>query len=158
MTRGMALSSKNTSYGAIINANALQVDKVFDSELTILDVFSAIPAKDQVWNVMIRGPELKKVLDASLKNKGKDGFFQLDRIMHNPKTGEWIIGRKPLQENRNYPIAVAASLMSGKVPNLEFFTEKNENIIEVKKPDVTDNSDLRNDLRRAIVEYLKTQK
>ncbi|MEK7254325.1 MAG: hypothetical protein AAB316_06250, partial [Bacteroidota bacterium] len=108
-----------------------------------------------ILQLMEKGSLLKKVLNAGMENKGLGGYLQWHNVEYNEAAKSWKIGGKPLNEGKVYRAAVSDFLFSGKEMGLEFFNKNAAGIVKVETAKEGDAADLRSDLRKAVVAYLK---
>jgi 5'-nucleotidase len=94
-------------------------------------------------------------LDTGLENKGSGGYLQWHNIEYNQNDNTWSIGGQPLDESKTYHIVSSDYLASGNENRLEFFNPKN--FVKTDKPKEGDKSDLRSDVRKAVIEYMKSR-
>jgi len=99
----------------------------------------------------------KKILKVGLSdNIGKGGFMQTDGVeVVNAAEGKFKIGGADLDPTKSYHAIFNDFLFSGKEGGLSFFSPKNSGVTNVDKPTDGDTADLRNDLRQAVIAYLK---
>ena len=102
------------------------------------------------------GSELRKVLLAGLLSKGRGGYLQWFNVNFNEADKSFKINGSMLDDSRFYHIITTEFLFSGKETNFDFFTSANPNVSNVEVS--TDVSDLRSDIRKALIIYLKNKK
>jgi hypothetical protein len=68
----------------------------------------------------------------------------------------WLIGGKLLDTNKTYRVALSDYLITGLESNFGFLKAGNQDILKIYEPNATDKSDLRNDIRSAVIAYLKS--
>lgn len=144
------------SLASVYNGGSIRVDDRLEGKITEYDVLRILPFGGQILEVEMKGTLLKKVLETGRKNKGKGGFLHYDNIKARGK--KWKIGKKKVKEEKYYRIAITDFLMTGQEANLDFLTGQNPEIRQVIRPNTNDKSDLRNDIRRAVVEFMRKQK
>jgi 2',3'-cyclic-nucleotide 2'-phosphodiesterase (5'-nucleotidase family) len=153
---GMAASAKKPVDAAFFNGGSIRIDDQLVGDLTAVDVFRAMPFGGGVYEVEIKGSILKKALDAGIENKGKGGYLQWHGIEYNEGAKSWKVSGKPLSESKNYRIATNQYVFEGKETRLEFFNKSNFISHETAKD--SDVKDLRSDIRKAVVAYMKNKK
>jgi 2',3'-cyclic-nucleotide 2'-phosphodiesterase (5'-nucleotidase family) len=155
VAKSMTAAAKKTTDCAFFNSGSMRLDDVLEGEITQLDIIRILPFGGSIVEIDIKGSELRKVLLVGLINRARGGYLQWDKIEYNEADKTFKINGAPLDEARIYHVATSEFLLSGKEQNLEFFNENNPEIISILKPGASDISDLRNDIRKALIEYLK---
>ncbi len=158
ISKSIAAVAKQTVYCTFFNSGSVRIHDQVKGTLTQADVVRILPYGGKLFEMDIKGSELKKVLYAGLLSKGRGGYLQWDKISYNDADKSFKINNLALDENKNYHIITNDFLISGKETNFEFFVESNPNISNIKKPDPNDATDLRNDIRKAFIAYLKKTK
>jgi len=98
---------------------------------------------------------LKKALNAGIENYGKGGYLQWHNISYDETSKTWKIGGKRLSESKTYHVMLPEYLANGNESRLEFLIPNNYVKWETAKEG--DKTDLRSDLRKAVIDYLKKQ-
>ena len=159
IANAMLISSKQNADAAILNSGSIRVDDQLKGNLTQFDIIRTLPFGGKIYEVEIKGSLLKKILDTGLDNKGTGGYLQWSRIQPDANLKQtWIINEAPLSESKNYTIAISDFLLTGLEAGMDFLTEDNPDIIKIHKPDQSDKSDFRNDIRLATIQYLKMKR
>ncbi len=151
-----ALAKDKKVDGAVLNSGSIRIDDRLTGDIVALDIFRALPFGGAIYTVEMKGSLLIKILDTGRENSGNGGYLQWANITYNDEM--WIINGSPLDTSRNYKIALSDFLLSGHETNMGFLTEKNKGIIAVDKPGKEDTSDLRLDVRKAVIAYMKSRK
>jgi 5'-nucleotidase len=112
-----------------------------------------MPYGGQVVEATLKGSLLKKVLDAGENNKGRGGYLQRTPNIAKANTN-WTIDGNIIENDKNYTVITGAFLFSGKEIGLEFFNEKNPEVVKFVYPKAEDKTDIRNDTRKLLIEYL----
>jgi 5'-nucleotidase / UDP-sugar diphosphatase len=60
-----------------------------------------------------------------------------------------------LDVNQDYYISIPKFMMEGKETNFGYLTAQNPDVLKVNEPDEKDLSDIRNDVRKVLIAYLK---
>ncbi|MBK9337717.1 MAG: bifunctional metallophosphatase/5'-nucleotidase [Lewinellaceae bacterium] len=150
----------------ILNGGSIRVDDVLNGALTELDIVRMLPFGGSIAEVEMRGNLLQRTLDAGLKNKGKGGYLHLGRITRDEANNRWLIGNAPLDPKKIYRVVLGDFLLTGLETNMDFLkTEStadgkgttNPDVLRLIRPDTKDKGDLRNDVRLALIEYLRKQ-
>jgi 5'-nucleotidase len=159
LTRLIAKAMKsvaNQSVAAIYNGGSIRIDDKIAGKVTEYDVLRILPFGGQIYEVEMKGKLLTKILKVGRANNGKGGYLHHENIEWEGQ--KWKIEHEKIKKRKYYMIAITDFLMTGKEVNLDFLTEQNPDIKQVIKPIKSNTSDLKNDIRRAIVSYLKKQK
>ncbi|MCC6724900.1 MAG: bifunctional metallophosphatase/5'-nucleotidase [Saprospiraceae bacterium] len=152
----MVAAAKKPVDAAFFNGGSIRLDDQLAGDITAVDVFRALPFGGGVYEVELKGSTLKKALDAGMENKGKGGYLQWSGIEYNETTKAWKVAGKPLSESKTYRIATNEYVFQGKEARLEFFNQKNFSSWDAAKEG--DAKDLRSDVRKAVVAYMKNKK
>ncbi len=161
ITGAIMSASRNKPDAAFLNSGAIRIDDVLSGKLSELDVARMMPYGGAILEVEIRGSLLKKTLDAGHSNKGNGGYLQLREISRTAE-GRWNIAGRELDENKLYRIALPEFLLSGNESNMAFLKASadasgksdNPDIPVIVKPDAKDKTDIRNDIRLALIRFL----
>jgi hypothetical protein len=114
-----------------------------------------LPFGGKIVEVNLKGRLLERVLESGITNKGNGGFLQWDKIRHDEAKNEWFINGKLLDVNQDYYIAIPKFMMEGKETNLGYLTDKNPDVQSITESDEKDINDIRNDVRKVLIAYLK---
>ncbi len=152
----MAAAAKKPVDAAFFNGGSIRVDDMLEGDLTAVDVFRALPFGGGIYEVELKGSILKKALDAGIENKGKGGYLQWHGIEYNEAAKTWKVAGKPLNESKTYRVATNQYVFEGKEARLEFFNKSNFISSDTAKDG--DTKDLRSDVRRAVVAFMKSKK
>lgn len=149
----MLSATPNALDCAFFNGGSIRIDDVVSGKITQLDVLRILPFGGKVLEVKMRGRLLERLLETGLVNKGSGGYLQWKNITYDEAKKEWKINGKLLDINQDYTIATNDFLLTGKERNLGFFTKQNPDIQSVTETFPDD--DVRNDIRKAVIAYLK---
>ncbi len=141
---------------AFFNAGSIRIDDQISGKLTQADIVRIMPFGGKVVEFDIQGSELRKVLLAGLLSKGRGGYLQWDKISYDDASKTLKINGVDLDPAKTYHCATNDFLLSGRETNFDFFNESNPAISNIDKP--TEASDLRIDVRKAFIHYLKNKK
>lgn len=158
IAESMSLAAKKTVDCAFLNSGGIRIDDELTGKITQYDILRTMPFGGSLVEMDIKGSLLKKVLDTGLKNAGKGGYLQRYKASYDDQKKIWKIDDQPIDENKTYHIIVNDFLLSGKEVNLDFFNKNNPEISNIGLPVAGDNTDLRNDLRLAFIDYLRKKK
>jgi 2',3'-cyclic-nucleotide 2'-phosphodiesterase (5'-nucleotidase family) len=151
-TQAMLAYAQHDPAAAIMNSGSIRIDDEISGEIVAIDVIRALPFHGSLWEVTMKGKLLSEVLDFSENAKGSGAYLQYNGI--DRKGGTWHIQGKPVEAGKEYMIAINDFLLKGY--DIPFLKEGVEGITHIYKPDESDNGDLRNDVRKMIINYLKT--
>lgn len=143
------------SEAAIINSGAVRVDDMLSGNITQFDIMRTLPFGGSILEVEMTGELLQKVLEAGQLNKGTGGYLALDRIELGKKANTFLINGAAIDAKKVYRIAIGDFLLTGLEANLGFLNRDNAAIKAVHEPKPDDADDVRNDVRAAIISYLK---
>lgn len=139
----------------IINSGSIRVDDILQMPVTEYDVIRSLPFGGSVMEVDMKGSLLSKILDTGKKNIGIGGFLQYSpALTYDAFTGAWSLKNIPVEAGKVYKIAITDFLMTGGEANMGFLTKDNPDIVKLY-PVFTEMSDLRSDVRRAIISYME---
>jgi 2',3'-cyclic-nucleotide 2'-phosphodiesterase (5'-nucleotidase family) len=163
ITEAMLAVSRNKPECALLNSGSIRVDDVLSGTLVELDIVRMLPFGGGITEVEMKGSLLRKTLETGLTNKGNGGFLQILRLRKEESSGKWFVGTNVLEDNKLYRVALPDFLLSGNESNMGFLKSSlgadgksdNPDIPKIMKPDAKDKSDLRNDIRLALIRYLR---
>lgn len=143
---------------ALINAGAIRVDDVLHPPVTQYDILRSLPFGGGITEVDMKGSLLMQTLEAGWANVGLGGFLIYPaHTTYSEASKSWTIKGQPVDSARIYKVALLDFLMTGGEVNMGFLTKDNPGIVKIY-PAVTDITDLRSDVRLAIIRYLETRK
>lgn len=154
ISKAMMVSTKKKADAAIMNSGSVRVDDVLSGKLSQYDILRALPYGGSVIEMDITGALLKKILDIGWSNQGSGGYLQWAQISRT-KNAEWVIQGETLNSQKSYHIAINDFLLTGLEKNLDFLTPKNPEISNVSQISNYEATDLRKDVRLAVIDYLK---
>ncbi len=162
ITTAMLAVAKTKPDCAILNSGSIRVDDVLSGNLTELDVVRMLPFGGAVVEVEMRGSLLRKTLEAGAMNKSNGGYLQL-RQARQDASGRWFVAEKLLDDTKIYRVILPEFLLSGNEYNMAFLKasldadgkSSNPDILKINKPDPKNKRDLRNDIRLALIAYLR---
>ncbi len=139
----------------ILNSGSIRVDDQLTGAITQYDVLRTLPFGGKLVEAEMTGHLLDSVLTVGRRNKGSGGYLQVDRATFDESTKRWTLGGKPLNPKKNYRVALPAFLLTGEEKNLGFLQPGKAGLGRVYEPDPADKTDLRNDIRLAIIAYMR---
>ncbi|MBL7782216.1 MAG: bifunctional metallophosphatase/5'-nucleotidase [Saprospiraceae bacterium] len=160
ITNAMQSVSKNKPEVVILNSGSIRVDDVLSGTLTELDIVRMLPFGGAIVEVEMKGAMLRKTLDTGLGNKGAGGYLQTSGVRKDEASGKWYVGANMLDDNKLYHVTLPEFLLTGNELNMGFLKasldngkSNNPDMPVIIKPDSKDKSDLRNDVRLALIDY-----
>ncbi len=160
ITGAMQSVSKNKPEVVLLNSGSIRVDDVLSGTLTELDIVRMLPFGGAIVEVEMKGSMLRKTLDTGLANKGAGGYLQTSGVRKDEASGKWFVGNNALDDNKLYHVTLPEFLLTGNELNMGFLKatldngkSTNADMPVILKPDSKDKSDLRNDVRLALIDY-----
>ena len=155
IAKSMTASASKSVDCAIFNSGSVRIDDQLSGRITQLDIMRILPFGGKIVEVSLKGRLLERILETGLKNKGNGGFLQWDKITHDEAKNEWFISGKLLDVNQDYYIAIPKFMMEGKETNFGYLTAQNPDVLKITESDEKDLNDVRNDVRKVLIAYLK---
>lgn len=164
VTDAMLAAGRNKPDCAILNSGSIRVDDVLTGSLTELDIVRMLPFGGPIDEVEMRGSLLRRTLDTGLGNLGNGGYLQWGRIARDEAKKQWLIGGQPLDDAKIYRVVLPDFLLSGNEQNMGFLktaldadgkATTNPDILRLDKPNPTDKTDQRNDIRLVLINFLR---
>lgn len=163
ITEAMLAVSRTKAECALLNSGSIRVDDVLSGTLTELDIVRMLPFGGSITEVEMKGSLLRKTLETGVTNQGNGGYLQVNRVRREEASGKWFIGTNALDDNKLYRVVLPDFLLSGNESNMGFLKASlgadgksdNPDIPKIIKPDAKDKSDLRNDIRLALIKHLR---
>ncbi|WP_298781450.1 bifunctional metallophosphatase/5'-nucleotidase [uncultured Polaribacter sp.] len=150
ITKSMSFGFGDEVDCAIVNGGSIRIDDQLEGEINAVDIFRVLPYGGSIVKVEIKGRLLKRVLDYGFLAGGTGAYLQR---FNADKVGEkWMIKSKELDLKKNYKVAFSDYLLKGF--DIPFLSQENKEVISVYNPK---ENELAFDIRKAVVEYLKTQ-
>lgn len=153
VTQAIREACKNEVDASVLNSGSIRVDDLLAGNLTQYDIIRILPYPSQILKVEMTGTLLKKILEASAQNRGEGAYLQMDGIEYDEASLTFKIGDELLKTDRNYTIGMNDFLLAGY--DYKFLTRETEGILKIHEPNAKSMADLRNDLRKAVIKYLK---
>ncbi len=152
IAHGMAESFDEPTEGALVNGGSIRIDDMLAGDVTSLDVFRVLPFGGHVVKVNLKGSLLKEVLDYGKSKGGTGAYLQRYGFQQNQR-GEWLLNNKDINGDEVYTIAFSDFLLKGF--DIPFLTPENEGVLNVYEPK---KSEAASDIRKAVIQFLKTTK
>ncbi|MGH2575463.1 MAG: 5'-nucleotidase C-terminal domain-containing protein, partial [Ignavibacteria bacterium] len=139
---------------AILNSGSVRLDDELYGEITQYDIIRTLPFGGKILQVEMKGSLLLQVLETGKNNEGSGGYLQTANAEYDNTQNTWLVSGKTVESEKVYSIAIADYLMTGMEQNMGFLTKDNPGILQVTEPDKSDQGNLRNDVRLAVIQYL----
>ncbi len=136
----------------IYNSGGIRIDDELIGTITQYDVIRTLPYGGRIMVADMKGSLLREALDTAIKHPGNGCFLQSDRI-EKDKKGNWLVNGKKLDDKKVYHVAANEYLVTGQQQYLEFLKNTNPDMVKITPPEANDK--LRNDLRQAVINYLR---
>lgn len=154
VAQSMFVASKKPADCAFVNGGSIRIDDQLSGNITGIDIFRVLPFGGSMLEIDIKGQLLKDVLDYGQKAAGTGAYLQ--RYNAEIVSGKWLVNAKPIIKNKTYHVAISDYLIKGfDIPMLK---ESNPLVLKVYSPDNTDANDVRADIRKTVISFLKTVK
>jgi 5'-nucleotidase / UDP-sugar diphosphatase len=155
IAKAMTASASKPVDCTVFNSGSVRIDDQLSGKITQLDIMRVLPFGGKIVEVSLKGRLLERILETGLKNKGNGGFLQWDKITHDEAKNEWFVNGKLLDVNQDYYISIPKFMMEGKETNFGYLTAQNPDVLKINESDEKDLSDIRNDVRKVLIAYLK---
>lgn len=155
IAKAMTASASKPVDCSIFNSGSVRIDDQLSGKITQLDIIRVLPFGGKIVEVSLKGRLLERILETGIKNKGNGGFLQWDKITHNEAKNEWFINGKLLDINQDYYISIPKFMMVGKETNFGYLILQNPDVLTINESDEKNLSDIRNDIRKVLINYLK---
>ncbi len=139
----------------VFNSGSVRIDDQLIGKITQLDIMRILPFGGKIVEVNLTGSLLDKILATGLQNKGNGGFLQWDKISYDENKKQWLINGKLLDINQEYRVMMPKFLIEGKETNFGYLTAQNPAVKGIVESDEKDVNDIRNDIRKVLIAYLK---
>jgi len=136
---------------AVFNSGSIRIDDKIAGVMTQLDVIRTLPFGGKLCEVELTRTLLNQMLTTSDRIKGLGGYLQVSpNITFNGNN--WQVNGIEIVSSKTYRIITPEFLFSGAEKGLEFLKEGNPEIKVINR--FTDPTDLRTDIRLAVIKYL----
>ena len=150
IANSMSFSFNNKVDCAIVNGGSIRIDDELVGNINSVDVFRVLPYGGPVLKVKMKGNLLTKVIEYGEAAAGSGAYLQRSNI--NYENGIILVNKKKITPTKTYTVAVSDYLMKGF--DIPFLKNDNPEVIDVYKPKENETSF---DIRKAVIEFLKTQ-
>jgi 5'-nucleotidase len=147
-----ALTMNSNADMGMINSGSIRIDDNVTGEISELDVIRIMPFGNKVYEVTLKGTLLKNIITSNDQRKGFGGYLQMDKRV-SVNNGKAFINGSEIESYRDYKVRTTEFLISGKEQKLEYFNEKNPDVIKVEAVRDAKNENL--DLRMNFINELK---
>jgi 2',3'-cyclic-nucleotide 2'-phosphodiesterase (5'-nucleotidase family) len=138
---------------AFFNSGAIRIDDELRGEITQYDIIRVLPFGGKIFQVEIKGKLLKQIIETGANNKGSGGYLQFYGAEYTQ--AGWNVKGAAIDNDKIYNAAVSDYLLSGMEQNFGYLTKDNPGILRLTEPDPNNSSDLRNDIRFAVIKYFE---
>ena len=149
ITKAMSFAYDNKVDCALVNGGSIRIDDQLTGNITSVDIFRVLPYGGDILKVKIKGRLLKRVLDYGKLAAGTGAY--LHRYNVDIDGNSWLISGKPIDINKTYTVAFSDYLLKGF--DIPFLSDKSKEVLSIYKPTKTE---LGNDIRKAVISYLKS--
>jgi 2',3'-cyclic-nucleotide 2'-phosphodiesterase (5'-nucleotidase family) len=149
VAQSMYNASSNVD-ASFVNSGSIRIDDQIHGSVTPIDFFRALPYGGKVINVTMTGSLLNQILNESDTKHGNGAYLQMYKISKS-SIGTWTINGSPLDEEKNYNIAMNDFLLRGY--DFKFLTAENEGILNILTPG---DNDVTRDIRLCIIHHLSS--
>lgn len=149
ITKSMSFSYDDKVDCAIVNGGSIRIDDELMGNINSVDIFRVLPYGGSVLKVEMKGALLAKVLEYGENAAGTGAYLQREGIQF--ENGIWKVNKRSIINDKIYNVAVSDFLVKGL--DIPFLTEGNLDVISIYKPR---ESEVSFDIRKAVIEYLKT--
>ncbi|TXD49458.1 bifunctional metallophosphatase/5'-nucleotidase [Polaribacter sp. IC073] len=150
IAKAMSFAYDDEIDAALVNGGSIRIDDQLIGNVTAVDIFRVLPYGGAILKVEIKGRLLKRVLDYGQLAAGTGAYLQRYQIQQKGKN--WFIAQKPLDSDKTYTIAFSDYLLKGF--DIPFLSDKSTEVFSIYTPKETE---LANDIRKAVVAYLKSK-
>jgi len=152
ITAAMFEAYGNDVDAALVNGGSIRLDDMLDGDVSSIDIFRVLPFGGSIIKVDITGDLLQRVLDFGKDSGGTGAYLQRYNIDESA-SGGWLINGAQLQaDKRYYTVAFSDFLLKGY--DIPFLTEDNPGVLKVYTPL---KNEIANDIRKAVILYLKSK-
>jgi len=154
IAQSMFVASKKPADCAFVNGGSIRIDDELDGNITGIDIFRVLPFGGGMLEIDIKGKLLNDVLNYGQNAAGTGAYLQ--RYNAVLKDGKWLVKGKPIKAQKTYHVAITDYLIKGfDIPMLK---ASNPQVLKVDTPNSADASDVRADIRKTVISFIKTLK
>ena len=152
ITKSMANVYGNKVQAAVVNGGSIRIDDKLVGAISSMDIFRILPFGGGVLHVDLTGKLLKETLDFGNSNIGTGAYLHRYNLSKNA-AGQWQIGAEEIEDEKIYSVAFSDFLLKGL--DIPFLKPDNPDVLKIYYPMENDDA---NDIRKAIISYLKSLK
>ncbi|MEM8907518.1 MAG: bifunctional metallophosphatase/5'-nucleotidase, partial [Bacteroidota bacterium] len=153
ITQAMSKAAQQKVDCAFVNSGSIRIDDQLSGDITAVDIFRTLPYGGYLVEIDMKGDLLQKVLEEGRTKQGRGAYLQLHQARYSERQSIWTINGKPLNPEQDYHVITTDFLLLGL--DLESLTVDAPGVIKITRPNETDKTDLRNDIRLVIIDYLE---
>ena len=150
ITESMSYAFDDQVDCALVNGGSIRIDDQLSGNINAVDIFRVLPYGGGVLKVQLKGRLLKRVLDYGVLAAGTGAYLQ--RFNAKKVGGEWMIKNNVLRPNKTYTVAFSDYLLKGF--DIPFLSPENKEVYKIEHPK---EEDMAFDIRKAVIENLKTK-
>ena len=150
ITKSMVYVYDGKVEGALVNGGAVRIDDKLEGDISSKDIFRILPFGGSALRVELKGELLSQVLEYGNQQSGNGAYLQRYNFSQNPNGG-WLIGGKPISNEKIYTVAISDFLLKGL--DIPFLKPENKDIVSIYIPKETETA---GDIRTTIITYLKS--
>ncbi len=157
--------ARNKPECSFFNSGSVRIDDKLVGILNEIDIVRMLPFGGGLSEAEMKGSILQKTLEAHEKNVGNGGYLQLWSI--HKINGAWCVNGKPIVAQQIYRVIMPDFLLTGSEQGMSFLKTNitdaktgatdNPEIPNVLRPSGSSKSDLRLDIRRALIAYWRKE-
>ena len=151
ITKSMANVYGPNVQAAVVNGGSIRIDDNLSGTISSMDIFRILPFGGSVLHVDLKGKLLKETLDFGNEKIGTGAYLHRYNLSKNT-TGQWQIGAEEIDDEKIYSVAFSDFLLKGL--DIPFLKPDNPDVLKIYYPN---NSEDANDIRKAIISYLKSE-
>jgi 5'-nucleotidase/UDP-sugar diphosphatase len=149
VTKAMSFAFDDKVDCALVNGGSIRIDDQLEGAINAVDIFRVLPYGGTILKVEIKGRLLKRVLDYGVKAAGTGAYLQRYNAVF--KNNAWRINNKTIKRDKTYTVAFSDYLLKGL--DIPFLSKENKEVFAVYQPK---NNDIAADIRKAVINYLKS--
>jgi 2',3'-cyclic-nucleotide 2'-phosphodiesterase (5'-nucleotidase family) len=153
VAKAMAYGFNNEVDCALVNGGSIRLDDQLTGDINSIDIFRVLPFGGGIVKVELKGSLLKEVLEYGKAKAGKGAYLQRYNADFNAETNTWIVNNKSIDADKIYKVAFSDYLLKGY--DIPFLKPDNKDVTKVYIPT---NEEMGNDIRKTIINYLKSLK
>jgi 2',3'-cyclic-nucleotide 2'-phosphodiesterase (5'-nucleotidase family) len=150
---------------SMFNSGSVRIDDKLTGILTEIDIVRMLPFGGGLSEAEMKGSILTKTLEVHEQNMGRGGYLQLWSI--HKINGAWCVNGKAIVPQQTYRVMLPDFLLTGSEQGMSFLKTKitdaktgatdNPEIPIVRRPTGESKSDLRGDIRHALIAYWRKE-